>query len=156
MSHVGIVEDVWVTDLDMLERILLPLGLELVRDQKTYAWWGRSQGDYPLPIGMSADDLGKCDHAIRVIGKPGKTGVGGPWEIGLVARTDGNPGWMLLYDNYGSHGWALESKGGKGMSKIRRELAREVLESEYLSMGYQVSTTLDEETSEYIVEGWRS
>ena len=61
-------------------------------NQKTYSWYGYSAGDYPLPAGFTAKDLGKCDHAIAV--------EGAGYEVGLARAKDGN-GWILLFDWWG-------------------------------------------------------
>lgn len=95
MSHVTSI-DVEITDLEALAQACDQLDLELVQGQATYRWFGRSVGDYPLPPGFTAADLGKCEHAIRVKGDEGATA----YEIGLVARRDGRPGYTLLFDHY--------------------------------------------------------
>ncbi len=61
-------------------------------NQKTYAWYGYSVGDYPLPAGFTKNDLGHCDHAIAV--------EGAGYEVGLARAKDGN-GWILLFDWWG-------------------------------------------------------
>ena len=100
MSHVCDIKTE-IKDLEALAEAAKELGLELVRDQRTFKWYGRHVGDYPLPAGFTVADMGKCDHAIRI---PGNSGA---YEIGVVKRRDGKPGYTLLYDF-----WA----GGRGMS----------------------------------------
>jgi len=68
-------------------------GWQFLEGQETYAWWGRSEGDYPVPAGFTADDLGKCDHAIRI--------PGCRYEIGLVKRDNG---YAILADFWESGG----------------------------------------------------
>ena len=61
MSHISKIE-LEVRDLGMLSQACARLGLELVRNQKSYKWWGREDG--------------QCDHAVRV--------PGAMYEIGVV------------------------------------------------------------------------
>lgn len=122
MSHVTTV-DLEVKDLDCLAKAAEFLGLELVRDVKTYKWWGRFVGDYNDPaikaMGLTPENHGKCEHKLRVKGAGSET-----YEIGLVMV---NGSWRLLYDFYA---------GGQGlMEKISRIGARgkdcELLVQEY-------------------------
>ena len=85
--------EVAVQDLDALAAAAKDCGLELARNQKTYRWWGTHEGDYPLPAGFAAEDLGKCDHALRQT-----CGGRGLYEVGVVRRRDGKPGYTLLWD----------------------------------------------------------
>jgi len=113
VSHVATI-DVTITDLVALEAACKRCGLEFVRDQKTYNWYGRHVGDYPLPDGFSADDLGKCSHAIRV---PGNANA---YEIGLVKRRDGKPGYTLLFDFY-QGGYGLMELAGDECANLRQQ-----------------------------------
>jgi hypothetical protein len=55
--------------------------------------------------------MGKCDHAIKVKGKPDA------YEVGVVRRRDGQDGFHLMWDFFaGGHG--LEAAVGKGCSKL--------------------------------------
>lgn len=119
MSHVATV-DVEITNLDDLDAACKRIGLELVRGQTEYRWYGAHVGDYPLPDGFSVDDLGKCEHAIRVpLDSPfyllSPSVVGNvviseiPYEIGVVRRRDGKPGFQLLWDFY---------RGGVGLNEF--------------------------------------
>jgi hypothetical protein len=115
MSHVATV-DLDVKDLDALAEACGQLGLELVRGQQSYRWYGRSVGDYPLPAGFTVEELGKCEHAIRI---PGDAHA---YEIGLVRRRDGRAGYQLLWDFFGG-GYGLEAKVGAGCSKLKQQYA---------------------------------
>jgi len=108
MSHVDRIKGCDIRDLDALAVAAQELGGELRRDQRTYAWWGHSVGNYPLPAGFTAADLGKCDHALRF--------VDASYEVGVVARRDGKPGWELLWDFYPTGGLVL--KLGAGGAKL--------------------------------------
>jgi hypothetical protein len=121
-----------VTDLDALEAAAEKLGLEMVRGQKTYRWWGHSVGDYPLPAGFHSDELGKCQHALRVKNNPGA------YEVGIVERRDGEPGYTLLWDFY-SGGYGLQEKVGAGACKLQQEYAVEVAKKYWLAQGWQVT-----------------
>ena len=94
MSHV-VDCDVKITDLDALEAAVKEeLGGELIRGKKSYKWWGRFEGDYPLPEGVRQEDLGKCDHVIKV--------PGASYEVGVVEQKDGS--FKLQYDFYTTGG----------------------------------------------------
>lgn len=119
MSHVAAI-DLHVRDLDALEKACEELGLELRRGQKTFHWYGRWVNDYDAEqaayrFGIDPKDYGKCEHAIAVKGKPGA------YEIGLVARPDGKPGWLLAFDFWGSQGATLSNKiGGETAGKLKQ------------------------------------
>jgi hypothetical protein len=131
LSHVATI-DLAVTDLDALEAAANKLGLEMIRGQKTYRWWGHSVGDYPLPAGFTANELGKCESALRVKNNPGA------YEIGIVGRRDGEPGVVLLWDFY-SGGYGLQEKVGEGACKLQQEYAVEVAKKYWLGQGWQVT-----------------
>lgn len=107
MSHIAEIE-IQITDLDALEAACAPLGLELVRGQQKYNWFGASIGDHPLPTGFTKEELGTCDHVIRIKGTQlnGRIERQQPYEIGLARRRDGKPGFTLLWDTW---------KGGNGL-----------------------------------------
>ena len=108
MSHVTSLK-IEVSCLDSLKAACAELGLEFVENQKTYRWYGRSVGDYPLPAGMTTKDLGKCDHAIRI---PGDSKA---YEIG-VRKYNGK--YTLVWDFYnGGYGMA-EKVGGNEAGKL--------------------------------------
>ena len=65
MSHITTIE-LDIKDLDALKVAAEKLGLEFRRGQETYKWFGRSVGDSPLPAGFRKQDLGKCEHALRI------------------------------------------------------------------------------------------
>jgi hypothetical protein len=99
MSHIVSIKTE-LLDVEAIKAACADLGLTFKADQKSYKWWGRSVGDYPLPAGFKASDLGTCEHAIGV---PGTS-----WEIGVARarNADGTPGngYTLLCDFYGSDG----------------------------------------------------
>ena len=105
MSHISKV----TTKLQCLESLKLAckrLGFEFVQGQQRYAWFGRFVGDSPMPEGLTVDDLGKCDHAIKV--------PGAKYEVG-VCKVDG--GYELRWDYYGPGG-LMEPLGGQKAGKL--------------------------------------
>src|SRR6266446_5904173 len=102
MSHVAEI-DMEIKDLDALKAAAQDLGLEFCEGQQTYKWYGHSVGDFPMPAGFKEQDLGKCEHALRVKGNPGA------YEIGIVPRRDGRPGYTLLWD-FWAGGLGLQNK----------------------------------------------
>jgi len=89
MSHNEII-DLEVTDLKTLANTAKRLGGELKFNQKTYEWFGRNMGDYPLPVGISEHDLGKCEHAIKFPGIK--------YEVGVIKSKTQKGAYSLLWD----------------------------------------------------------
>jgi len=148
MSHVTLI-DLFITDLDSLEKACERLGLELVRGQKTFKWYGQWVGDYKgrdaaYRQGVDTKDYGKCEHAIRVKGNARA------YEIGLVARTDGKPGYRLVWDNWaGGHGLcATVQYPGKAQKpnadKLKDWYAAEVARKQMARKGFRVKTVQQE------------
>jgi hypothetical protein len=114
MSHVCAIKTV-LKDMEAVKATCKELGLEFKENQQTYKWWGSSVGDYKVPAGFTAADLGKCTHAIGI---PGST-----WEVGVVkARNpDGTPaqGYTLMFDFFGTQGRPiLAALGGETAGKF--------------------------------------
>ena len=130
MSHVAIVQ-VEIKDLGALKAACADLGLSFMEDQKTYAWFGRSVGDYPLPDGFSERDLGHCEHAISL----GDGRHPHAYEIGVVPRRDGKPGWTLLWDFF-MGGYGLEEVIGDGTKNLIDRYAVNVVKWQALKLGY--------------------
>lgn len=101
LSHVADV-DVKIRDLDALKTACEKRGLQLRLGQKTYKWYGRHVGDYPMPEGLTEKDLGKCTHAIHLNKEA--------YEIGLLAQSDGS--YRMLWD-FWSGGYGLQNAVGK-------------------------------------------
>jgi hypothetical protein len=129
MSHISLIA-LKVRDLEALDAACRRLGeLELVRGQKTYRWYGRMVGDYPLPEGMTPADLGRCDHAIRLKDKPNA------YEIGLVRRSDH---YALLWD-FWNGGYGLEAKVGANCARLKQAYAVELTRKQARSRGYSLT-----------------
>lgn len=136
MSHIVSI-DMEVKDLDALAKAAEACGCELVRNQKTYRWYGRSVGDSPLPQGFTAADLGKCEHAIRVKGKPNA------YEVGVVRRKDGR-GFTLLWD-FWSGGFGLQDAVGEDANRLKQNYATQVARKYWTRKGYTVSESRRED-----------
>jgi hypothetical protein len=91
--------------------------LELIRNKKSFAWWGSFQRDSNQYGEMTPERMGTCEHAIRVKGTRPQNGSGGPWEIGVFRTADGNLG--VAYDEYGSAGRALTETVAPGRTRIK-------------------------------------
>ncbi len=121
MSHVATV-DVEIKSLDDLDTACRRIGLELVRGQQTYRWFGT--GDETPVDGIPLEDQGVCEHAIRVpLGNPlyERPEDQWPWEIGIVKRPDG-PGYILKWDPFG---------GARGLAKFVGGYACPLLKQAY-------------------------
>lgn len=125
MSHVETAK-VNVVDLEALKAACAREGIEFVEGKKTYEWFGRSVGDYPLPAGFTAENLGKCEHVIRVPGVK--------YEIG-VAKNPTGKGYTFLYDFWGP-GQGLLKKFGQGLTKLVDAYSIEALKRQARMKGY--------------------
>lgn len=110
MSHMAAIE-LHVTDIDDLEAACNVLGLQLDRGRSNWRWFGSWENDYHasdaayLAAGINPKEYGKCaDHVITI---PGDKYC---YEIGVVRRRDGKPGWVLVYDFWGSKGRRIAAK----------------------------------------------
>jgi hypothetical protein len=119
MSHVTII-DIEIRDLDCLRAAAEELGMEFREGQTKFKWWGHSVGDYPLPVGFTEADMGKCSHALAVKGKPNA------YEVGVVARRDGKPGYVLMWDFFNG-GEGLQKVVGEGCSKLCQKYSEKVV-----------------------------
>lgn len=135
MSHVCDMQ-LDIHDLAALEEAAKSIGLELVRGQTQYKWYGTHMGDYPLPAGFTKADLGQCDHTIRI------PGHGEAYEIGVVKRKDGKPGFQLIWD-FWQGGYGLEAKIGKDGGLLKQSYAAQATKKQMLREGYRSSTKKD-------------
>ena len=124
MSHVSAIE-LEIKDMDALKAACERLGLKWMEGKTTYRWYGQFMGDYPLPEGFKAEDLGKCTHAISV--------PGASYEIGVVTR---NGKTTLLWDFWSSGG--LEKILGKGGGKLKQAYTIETAKRAAKKAGYRV------------------
>jgi hypothetical protein len=147
MSHV-VTLTVSIRDLTALKTACTKLGLEFKEGQETYKWFGKHVGDYPLPKGFTKEDMGKCLHAISVKGNKNA------YEIGVVKRRDGEPGYTLMFD-FWAGGGGLMAAVGQGCGKLVQGYTKEVTIQEAKDMGFFVEEKqLDDGTVElYLTEG---
>ena len=124
MSHISKIKLV-IHSLEDLKEACSQLGFEFIKNQKTFKWYGRWVGDTPLPDGISIEDLGKCDHAIRV--------PSCDYEVGVVKRSDH---YILLWDYYSAGG--LESKIGSNAGKLKQAYTVARVRKEARKKGYRV------------------
>lgn len=89
MSHVMEIRT-RVRNLSALVIACRRLGWRFVEGQQRYAWYGTLVGDAPLPQGVRKEELGACDHAIRV--------PKASYEIGVKLMSDGD--YTLLCDTW--------------------------------------------------------
>lgn len=126
MSHVVDVKIV-VKDLDALETAAGRLGLEMRRGQTKFRWYGSHMGDYPLPEGFTAADMGKCTHALHLGGN------NSAYEVGVVERPDGT--FALLFD-FWSGGYGLQAAIGDKGALLTTEYALEMAQRAAQSQGW--------------------
>ena len=109
MSHISKIE-LEVKDLGVLSQACTRLGLNPVKNQKTYVWYGR--------------DSQKCDHAIRV--------PGAEYEIGVLKK-DGL--FELQCDFYDRN---IEKAIGRKGGLLKQAYAVEKAKIEARRKGYSV------------------
>lgn len=120
MSHVETIK-IKVRDLDALGTAAERLGMEM-RKQSNYRWFGSHVGDYPLPEGFTASDLGKCEYALSIPDSPNA------YEVGVAPSPDGD-GYTLLWD-FWSGGYGLQAQVGQNGSRLIQEYARAIVEQQ--------------------------
>lgn len=126
-----------ILDLNDLETAANQLGFELVRDQKTYKWYGSWLNDWRDPQraaalkGHDPKTFGQSEHALRL-----KNAQPGDYEIGVVKARDG-VGYELVYDVFGS-GKKLETAGGVGLMKLADEYNVTVAHRTLIKQGHRV------------------
>ncbi len=124
MSHISKVELV-IHSLKDLKEACQQLGFEFVENQKSFKWYGRWVGDTPIPEGINIEDIGKCDHAIRV---PGCT-----YEVGIIRRGEH---YILLWDYY--HAGGLEPKIGPNAGILKQAYTVARVRKEARQKGYRI------------------
>jgi hypothetical protein len=125
MSHITKIK-IQIKSLTALESAARTCGLEL-RKQNTYKWYGRSVGDYPLPEGVTADQLGKCDYALAI---PGNSHA---YEVGVMTNPDGT--FNLLWD-FWQGGFGLQAAIGNDGNRLITEYTLEAAQEAAQSQGW--------------------
>lgn len=138
MSHITTMA-VKVTDIEAARLAAQEFGAVLER-KSTYNWYSRSVGDYPLPAGMTVDQLGKCDYVIRI---PGVR-----YEVGLVKQGDG---YIFAWDFYGYDGnsehdghkllraFGTEGQPERGVHKLAQAYSVHAVTRAAKKQGYMVA-----------------
>jgi len=130
MSHVEVGE-AEIHDLDLLKSMCKENGWEFLENKTTFNWFGRHVGDYALPENYSVDDMGKCEHAIKV---PGIS-----YEIGVVKSKTTKTGYKLMYDFYGPGRQLIEKLGGKKSEGFMKKYAQKSVYKYAAKNGYSVA-----------------
>ena len=98
MSHIVTI-DTELKDVSAIKKACERMGWTYDENAKTFAWYGRYVGDYAAfeerlrSLGISTQDYGKCDAAIKI--------PGANYTIGLVEK-DGK--YIPLWDTWGPGG----------------------------------------------------
>jgi|SRR5580698_2995433 hypothetical protein len=122
MSHTAKIPNVNINDLDALERAAADLGLELVRDQKTYKTYS----------------VQKCDHAIR------HQTDRNMYELGVLKEGDH---FKLMQDTFMGGKGMVEVLGGHEAPKLNQSYAAQVAMAHYQNEGWNVTTSKLEDGS---------
>lgn len=120
-----------VTNLDDLDAACERVGLTLVRNRKEYRWYGEAIDDQTAPEGFTLADLGKCEHSIRLADYED----GERYEIGVVRRRDGKPGYALLWDDFDQ---LLRRKVGAGAGLLKQAYALSAARRTAMAQGFRV------------------
>lgn len=145
MSHVATIE-IQITNLEDLKAAAAELGLEWCEGQQTYHWYGEHVGDFPLPDGFNIEDLGRCEHALKLnpsqrLAAMNKYNTSTayviePYEIGIVRRRDGRPGWTMLWDFY-CGGRGLQDVIGENAGRLKQAIATAASIRTMTAQGYR-------------------
>ncbi len=153
MSHVAKMTTV-ITDLDALKKAAEICGLEFREGQMFYNWYGRHVGDYKLPEGFKASDIGKCVHALSIAGTPilGKVTPSSAYEVGVVKKKNGE-GYELLWDFFaGGNGLQQKIGGKEDCNRLVNEYNRAMMENVAESQGLALEEEdYDEVTGEAVM-----
>jgi hypothetical protein len=114
VSHTAKILGIVVNDLDCLGKAAADLGLELVRDQKTYRTYSTQ----------------KCDHAIKM------TGHSDAYEIGVVKSKDG---YDLMQDTFMGGRGMVAAVGGMDCNSLKQSYAAQVALAHYQNEGWNVT-----------------
>ena len=117
MSHISEI-DLAITDVPALIVAGRQCGMEFLRDVKTCRYYDGQREP--------------CDHVLRVIGNDQA------YEIGVVKRTDGKPGYKLLTDFYDG-GRGLEEKVGINAGKLKQRYSIEIFRREMAKKGMRIT-----------------
>ena len=125
MSHITAIETK-VKDLASLKAACARLGFEFVEGKTAYEWYGRYVGDSQVPDGMTIEDYGKCDHAIRC--------PGAKYEVGVVKV---GREYQLRFDSY-HVGGLMEHLGNEKAGRLVQAYAIEKAKREATRLGRRI------------------
>lgn len=124
MSHIVQCE-IELNDISAIRAAVKRLGGTWREGKQTYEWYGYSVGDYPLPEGITKDQLGKCDHAF---GFPNAS-----YEVGVTRLANGK--FTLLWD-FWSAGGLMSHMGNEQAHKFVQAYGIEKAKIEAKRNGY--------------------
>jgi len=118
MSHVAVQQtkpgEPMFADLEALKMACDMLGLE-IEVRSNYAWFNRHMGDYPLPAGMKANELGNnAKFVVKLTEATASKRADTshiPYEIGMVEDPN-NPGCYTPIYDFWAGGYGLEETVG--------------------------------------------
>lgn len=157
MSHIVEIE-MEVKDLQALRKACEVMGdVEFVENQKTYRCWGTGKPlsqitqtqsynpDNPMmPLGFTLAEMGQCQHAIRI------RSDSAAYEVGIVRRRDGKPGYVLLQDFWNAdrsgEPSALQRVIGPNGERLINHYGAQVAVSRMRHKGFRVDVTEDRAT----------
>ena len=128
MSHVAVIK-AEIKSLKSIKSACKRLGLTFIENQKTYKWYGNHVGDYPIPEGMSINDMGKCIHAIKI--------PNAKYEVGIIKDPMNKKNYKLVWDFWdsnlpkylGKDAWRLtqayEIEHAKYTAKLQGKIVKE-------------------------------
>lgn len=117
MSHTAKIPNVKVNNLDALDKAAADIGLQLVRDQKTYKTYS----------------VQKCDHAIV---NPNDRSM---YELGVVKNKAGD--FDLMQDTFIGGRGLVAMLGGHDAPKLIQSYATQVAVEHYTQEGWNVQQT---------------
>jgi hypothetical protein len=116
MSHVAEI-DLHITDLDAAAKAAESIGCELLKNKTSFKTYQR---------GLT------CEHVISVKNN------NSAYQAGLQKRTDGKPGYKLVFDNYGMAGKMLQDKIGVAGNNFKDHYGAQVAAKELRKQGFRV------------------
>ena len=126
MSHIAQIE-LEINDLDALKEACKRLHFEFQENKHTFTWYGVWVGRFPLPEGITQEDLGKCDHAIKI--------PGAEYEVGVIKR---GHQYILFWDNWRAGGLEKDNALGKGAKRLKQAYAVECVRKQARVKGYKI------------------
>lgn len=113
------------TDKAAIIRAAELLGCQVV-DRNTYNWYQRHVGDYPVPPGMKASELGKNALFVIQIAEPKRSELAkkfgaAPYDVGVIADPN-NPGCFTLIYDFWNSGYGVDEVLGAPVRNGKYEI----------------------------------